>query len=153
MRLYVVRHAHAGSRSTWKGHDHHRPLSGKGEKEALGIADLLEPRPIRHLLSSPLHRCVLTFEPIAERLGLETKVDRRLAEGGTGEGVLELARELLPDEAAVCTHGDVIPDLLHVLVTTGTTISDPLVWPKGSTWELRFDGDRVVKAKYHPRRE
>jgi hypothetical protein len=47
----------------------------------------------------------------------------------------------------------VVPDLLHVLAKAGTPIHDPLVWPKGSTWELRWEGDRVAKAKYHPRPE
>jgi 8-oxo-dGTP diphosphatase len=146
----LLRHSHAGHRSTWAGDDRERPLSGRGEKEGAGIADVLDSRPLRHLVSSPARRCVMTFEPLAERLGLDIVVDRRLDEGGDGEGLLALGRELLPDEAAVCTHGDVIPDLLHLLTANGTALNDALVWPKASTWELRWEGSGIAKAKYHP---
>jgi 8-oxo-dGTP diphosphatase len=149
MRLYVVRHAHAGSRSSWPGDDRERPLSAKGEKQALRIADLLESRPIARVVSSPSRRCVMTVEPLAARLGVAVEIDRRLDEGGNGDDALRLARELLPDESVVCSHGDVIPDLLHVLATSGTQFRDPMQWPKGSTWELRWDGDVAARGVFH----
>src|SRR5688572_23290026 len=53
MALFLVRHAHAGRRRGWDGPDDQRPLSSKGEKEALGLADRLESKGITHLVSSP----------------------------------------------------------------------------------------------------
>src|SRR5687767_4306918 len=79
--LYLVRHAHAGRRRGWDGPDDQRPLSSKGEKEALGLADRLESKGITHLVSSPAVRCVQSLEPLAERLGLPIAVDHRIAEG------------------------------------------------------------------------
>jgi 8-oxo-dGTP diphosphatase len=148
MRLYVVRHGNAGSSSAWDGPDTERPLSRKGEKQALGIADGLSTRPIARLVSSPSKRCVQTLEPLAERLGLTVEIDARLDETSSGTDALALAHALRHAEAVVCSHGDVIPDLLHVLANQGTVFRDPMVWPKGSTWVLRWDGDRITKARF-----
>jgi 8-oxo-dGTP diphosphatase len=150
MRLYVVRHANAGSRSTWRGNDRDRPLSDKGEKQALGIADKLGSRPIRRVVSGPAARCVQTVEPLAERLGITVEIDRRLDEGHDGEDALELATELRSAEAVLCSHGDVIPDLLHLLANRGTVFRDPMVWPKGSTWALRWEDGRITRARFIP---
>lgn len=150
MKLYVVRHAHAGSRHGWHADDHDRPLSGKGEKQASAIADLLERGGVRRLVSSPYLRCVQTFDAAAARLGLDIEVDDRLAEGHRGEEALELAAELRGEPAAICTHGDVLPDMLHVLATHGARFKDPLVWPKGSTWVLEWHRDRLASGKFVP---
>ena len=91
-----------------------------------------------------------TVEPLAERLGLEVEIDRRLDEGRDGDGALELAMELCDAEAVLCSHGDVIPDLLHLLATRGTAFRDPMVWPKGSTWALRWEDGRITKARFIP---
>jgi 8-oxo-dGTP diphosphatase len=150
MRLYAVRHAHAGSRSSWRGDDRERPLSSKGEKQALGIADQLGDRDITRLVSSPSLRCVQTLEPLAAQLGLEVKIDDRLDEGNDAEAALEVADELRDTNAAICTHGDVIPDLLHHLAAAGTRFRDPIQFPKASTWELRWDGKAFKDARYIP---
>jgi 8-oxo-dGTP diphosphatase len=150
VKLYVVRHAHAGSRAGWRGDDHERPLSAKGEKQARAIADLLERGGVARLVSSPFVRCVQTFDPAAARLGVKVEVDDRLAEGRRGEDALELAGELRHEPAALCTHGDVVPDLLHILSNEGARLRDPLVWPKGSTWVLEWSGNTLANGEYVP---
>ena len=151
MALYVVRHAHAGRRSAWHAPDDQRPLSSKGEKEALGIADQLEGAGITRLLSSPAVRCVQTLQPLAERLGRDIETDERLAEGGDVDEVLALCHELETDAAiALCTHGDIVPELLHRAATDGARFDQPLTWPKGSTWVFERDGERVVSARFLP---
>ena len=42
MEIHLVRHAHAGNRSAWRGDDRVRPLSAKGRAQADAIADALE---------------------------------------------------------------------------------------------------------------
>jgi phosphohistidine phosphatase SixA len=152
MKLYVVRHAHAGSRSAWHGADADRPLSRRGRKQAAGIADHLAGVGVARLVSSPSVRCLQTLEPLAERLGLPVDADDRLLEGADGEQALALAGELSKEgtAAVVCSHGDVIPDLLRILHTRTTRFKDPLVWPKGSIWVLTRDGERWTKARYIP---
>jgi 8-oxo-dGTP diphosphatase len=51
---------------------------------------------------------------------------------------------------AFCSHGDVIPEILDELVRRGTTLEDEPRWQKGSSWVLRWDGDRIATARYLP---
>lgn len=151
MRLHVVRHAAAGSRVGWRGCDPDRPLSGKGRRQAAGIAEMLAAAGIARLVSSPYVRCVQTLEPLAAALSLAVETDGRLAEGAGGEAALELASELgAGGHAVVCSHGDVIPEMLHHLRGNGTRFTQPLLWPKGSTWVLTGNGGRWTRARYVP---
>jgi broad specificity phosphatase PhoE len=154
MRLYVVRHAHAGSRSSWAGPESTRPLSKKGRRQAARIADELAEAGIARLVSSPAIRCVQTLEPLGERLGLKVDADGRLLEGATGSEALGLAGELCTaagQAVAVCSHGDVIPELLRELRHHGgARIDDPFLWPKASTWIVTWDEGRWASARYSP---
>lgn len=150
MRLYVVRHGHAGSRSSWDGSDETRPLTNRGRHQADAIAADLRSAGATRLVSSPYRRCTQTLEPLALHLGLAVESDDRLAEGAGGEQALALADELRkePEAAVVCSHGDVIPELLRILKATTARFRDPFIWPKGSTWVVTWNGDRWVKARY-----
>jgi broad specificity phosphatase PhoE len=152
MKLYVVRHAHAGSRSAWGGPDDDRPLSRRGHKQATAIADQLAGVGLSRLVSSPSIRCVQTLEPLADRLGLRVDADDRLREGSDGDQALVLAAELSKERTAalICSHGDVIPDMLRILKAGTTRFRDPFMWPKGSIWVLTRDGARWSKARYIP---
>jgi 8-oxo-dGTP diphosphatase len=152
MKLYVVRHAHAGSRSAWDGPDDGRPLSRRGHKQAAAVANQLAGVRLSRLVSSPSVRCVQTLEPLADRLGLRIDADDRLLEGADGDQALGLAGELSKEgtAAAICSHGDVIPDMLRILKAGTTRFKDPFVWPKGSIWVLTGDGERWTKARYIP---
>jgi 8-oxo-dGTP diphosphatase len=149
-KLFVVRHADAGHRSEWDGPDRERPLSTRGWRQAQGLsASIGEDRPQR-LLASPYTRCVQTLEPLADQLGLAVEPDPRLAEGAGASGALELADELAATPAVLCSHGDVIPDLLDALVAQGVKLDDEPRWQKASTWVLLRDGTRLAKARYLP---
>jgi broad specificity phosphatase PhoE len=150
MRLYIVRHAHAGSRSSWEGPDESRPLTIKGHRQSAAIAEALAGAGASRLVSSPYRRCTQTLDPLADQLGLAVEDDDRLAEGATGDDALGLADELRKehDAAVVCSHGDVIPEMLRILKATTTRFKDPFVWPKGSTWVVTWDGGKWSKARY-----
>lgn len=148
--LYVVRHAHAGSRDQADGPDHLRPLSERGERQAQALIEVLGEAGITRLVSSPYTRCMQTLEPLAAALGLAVEADGRLAEGSGFGPALALAEELAGETAVVCSHGDVIPDLLEALVRRGMELQDPARWPKGSTWVLTRDDEGFVKARYLP---
>jgi 8-oxo-dGTP diphosphatase len=149
-KLYVVRHADAGHRSDWSGPDHKRPLSARGERQADGIRNELADSGVVRLVSSPYTRCVQTLEPLAKELGLTVEADERLAEGARTRDVLALVDELQGAPAAVCSHGDVIPDLLEALLRDGLKLRDELRWQKASTWVLTRDGGRLTKGRYVP---
>ncbi len=145
-RLYLVRHASAGDRDKWAGDDDLRPLDKKGRRQAAGLVEQLagSSGPV---ISSPSVRCVQTVEPLAIARGMEIETTTDLAEG-TGLKVLDVMRAA-PDGAALCTHGDVLFDLLGVLHRQGVVPGSAQA-QKGSTWVLGLDGDRVVEAGYLP---
>ena len=149
-KLFVVRHADAGQRSSWDGPDRTRPLSERGWRQADGLVDVLREAAPTRLLASPYTRCVQTLEPLGRELGIEVEADDRLAEGTGSLGARELADALRGEPAVLCSHGDVIPDLLDSLVRDGVKLKDDLRWQKASTWVLSREGGRLAKGRYLP---
>ncbi len=47
----------------------------------------------------------------------------------------------MPDGAVLCSHGDVIGEVIDALVRRGCELTSPPDWRKGSTWVLRRDDD------------
>lgn len=150
--MLLVRHAKAGDRDAWEGPDHLRPLSRKGAAQAARLAEDLGGQGVTRVVSSPYLRCVQTVEPLAERLGLGVEESDALAEGASVDQIAGLLQALRHETAVLCTHGDVIPTLLHLLVRRdGLRLPPGFPCAKGSTWVLRPDGDgRLVEAEYLP---
>jgi phosphohistidine phosphatase SixA len=149
-KLYVVRHADAGHRGGHHELDSERTLSERGWRQAEGLREQLGEAGITRLLASPFLRCVQTLRPLGEHLGVGVEVDDRLSEGQGSAGALALAKEVSDTTAALCSHGDVIPDLLDALLASGTKLKDELRWQKASAWVLTWDGDQLSKGKYLP---
>jgi phosphohistidine phosphatase SixA len=156
--VHVVRHAHAGDRNAWSGDDQLRPLSPKGRRQAEAIAERLAARGVDRLLSSGFTRCVETLEPLGHLRVAPIEVAPELAEGADPDDALALVLGLEGTEAALCSHGDVIPGLMVLLARKGVELvdgrplrdGDVLRCGKGSTWELELDGGAVVRAAYIP---
>jgi broad specificity phosphatase PhoE len=147
--LYLLRHAHAGNKKKWSGPDDRRPLSAAGRREAAGLVTLLHDRPIATILSSPALRCEQTVRPLAERRGLPVGLDDRLDVDADLDDAAKLLRPDLGD-VLLCSHGELIGQLIGLLKERGAPIDQDARWPKGSTWLLRFSGDRVAEATYLP---
>lgn len=148
MALLVVRHAHAGERSGWTGDDRLRPLSEKGRKQAAALVDSLSLHPVKRVLSSPAVRCIATVEPLAARFGLDVVSDDRLMEGASSADVASLLRDA--GDAALCSHGDVIPVLLRQLVDEGMRPAQGLRWSKASAWVVERDERGWGPGSYVP---
>ena len=149
MTVYLVRHARAGSRGRWKGDDTLRPLSKLGRAQAEGIAKRLARKPIDIVLSSPYLRCVSTVEPAAIKHRLEVETSDALAEGANVSQALRLFEKVQDREAVLCTHGDVMQDLLDHFGRHGVKLRDQRM-EKGSIWVLDVGRDGVEKARYVP---
>ncbi len=124
MTLYVVRHAKAGSRSAWPASDDLRPLTKPGRRQAEGVADALAGVGITRILSSPYVRCRQTVEPLGERTRLPVDLSDALSEGAAGVDTLALLDKLGDESAALCTHGDVIGELLRYCHHHGVATGD-----------------------------
>ena len=147
--IYLVRHAKAGERRVWDGDDEDRPLSKHGWKQSESIANRLADKGATSLYSSPYVRCMQTLEPLARRLGVDVHAERRLYEGEPFEPVLELLTEV-PTGAVLCSHGDIVPDVIQALARRGMEVQSKPDWRKGSIWVLKRKGDRITKGKVWP---
>jgi 8-oxo-dGTP diphosphatase len=150
MAAYVVRHAKAGNRSEWMGDDRLRPLTKSGEKQAEALADLLANKPIDKILSSGYLRCLQTVEPLAARSKLPVEPVKELEEGAGGDGVVRLIQKFKGRNIVLCTHGDVMEELLERLIAEGLVPRARAMMEKGSTWVLEEKDGTITGAKYLP---
>lgn len=149
--LYLVRHAHAGSRAGWNGaDDRERPLSDKGHAQARHFASEVAGASIRKLWSSPAIRCVQTLEPLADALDADVKVAPELAEGADPDAAIAFLVAHARHDTAFCSHGDLIPKVIRRLASNGMRTTDPSIATKGSWWVLEVDGGRIVTGRYVP---
>jgi 8-oxo-dGTP diphosphatase len=146
--IYLVRHAKAGERRVWEGDDELRPLSKHGWKQAEAVGKRLADH-ASSLHSSPYVRCVQTLEPLAKRIDVSIQDERRLYEGEPFEPVLDLLNEV-GDGAVLCSHGDIIPDVIRALSRRGMEVQTPPDWRKASIWVLKRKGDHIAKGKVWP---
>ncbi len=148
--IYLVRHARAGDRAKWEGEDRLRPLSNPGRRQAAGLVDQLKKRRIERVVSSPYARCVQSVEPLAQARKLEIEESEALAEGAGFQAALGLIKEVAGVDAVLCTHGDVIWELLDHLHENRVLRGGQLRFEEGSTWLLEEKGGRIVNASFLP---
>jgi 8-oxo-dGTP diphosphatase len=146
--LLLVRHAVALDRHAFDGDDDERPLRKRGRRQAEALVTLLADQEVDRVLTSPSVRCVETVAPLAAARGVALEETADLAEGATHEAVA-LVRSLFGRNAALCSHGDVIPRVLeHLVVHDGIDLGNDPRCSKASVWVLEDDGERAVKAFY-----
>jgi 8-oxo-dGTP diphosphatase len=147
--VYLVRHARAGSRGRWKGDDALRPLSKIGRGQSDEIAKRLLRKPIVTIVSSPFVRCVETVQPLADKRKLTVETSDSLAEGARLAQALRLFEKVQDRESVLCTHGDVMEDLLDHFGRHGVKLRDHRM-EKGSIWVFDVGPGGVEKARYVP---
>jgi 8-oxo-dGTP diphosphatase len=136
--LLLVRHASAGDRELWEGHDHERPLDERGLRQAEALVDQLAGFTIERVLTSPALRCTQTVEPLATARGLALEVLDELAEHRHTHDGADLVRELAGSPLVVCGHGG-----LHYV------LRDAPKWKKSATLVLD-DELRLVEVLKPP---
>jgi 8-oxo-(d)GTP phosphatase len=146
----LVRHARAGERKTWNGHDALRPIDPAGLLEAERLAEVLPVfEPVRLVAATPL-RCRQTLEPVAHRLGLPIVSDSAFAEPADTDDVpakVKLAAARLAElrdegTAVVCSQGKMMPPLLARLLDEDDP--RPYKTPKGGGWVLAWSGETLT---------
>lgn len=150
-RVFLVRHAHAGDRSSWNGNDSKRPLTPKGRRQAEGLANKLKNEGVTQLLTSSSTRCVETLEPLSRLLGIDIEEHPALEEGAKAKETASLITELAESRTVLVTHGDVILATLERLAKKGANLRLPVAAKKGSTWVLHpADDGSIEKGVYLP---
>jgi 8-oxo-(d)GTP phosphatase len=144
MTLLFVRHAVALRRRDWTKPDDLRPLSPRGYQQADALPGLLAGYGVTRILSSPSTRCRETVQPLAAQLGLPIEERPELAEGARTAALALL--DDLEGATVLCSHGDVLPELLAEVVPLGSLPAGDLRCEKGSTWVV----EGRVTASYLP---
>jgi 8-oxo-dGTP diphosphatase len=147
MTVYLVRHAKAGSRKAWSGDDDQRPLSKRGRTQARAIAKSLAGDRITRIVSSPFVRCRETVEPLAHRTSVDVELADALAEGAPLAESLRLVEKVAGDTAVLCSHGDVLGNLLNHYASIGVALGDDRL-EKASVWVLDVVDGEVRAAHY-----
>ncbi len=148
---YLVRHASAGMRDDADPSDEQRPLDDTGIVQASKLTSWLRHEPIDTIVSSPYLRCRQTVEPLAAALGLEVTVSDALAEGTPIERSWELLASVASATAVLCSHGDVIPDLIRRAQLRGMHVPGKSGSAKGSVWTLQhWEGETFATGIYTP---
>jgi phosphohistidine phosphatase SixA len=142
----LVRHAHAGNKARWQGPDSLRPLSRSGLAEAAGLVVRLRDYPVGQILSSPTVRCRQTVQPLADDRGLPIEPVPALGVAAELDQVLALLAEDRLRNAVVCTHGELIGQVVARLAAGEA----PLAWPKGSAWLIEGVDGRLSLGRYLP---
>ncbi len=150
MTLHLIRHAAAGDRTRSDADDLERPLDERGRLQAAAITTHLEHTPVRAIWSSIATRCVETVTPLAEARQLEVQTTRVLTEGALPVDVLELLREeaAVDGDLVLCSHGDLIPEVLNRLLRDGMAIVGARGCEKGSIWSLETKGRDIIRGNY-----
>ncbi len=104
------------------------------------------------LLSSPYLRCLQTMELIAAKTGLAVSEEAALTPND-GSAAMACIRQLAATEPSgaivVCTHGEVIGDVLVALAREdGVRLGRRPPGLKGCAWDLDVRKNRVVAARY-----
>ena len=149
MSLFLVRHAKAGKRSQWDDDDSLRPLVAEGVRQSEVIAEAIAPLHPTALFSSPYLRCMQTLEPLGKAVGLPVVAHELLAEGVDFIGTVDWMHTLA-DGAVMCSHGDVIPEVIDALERRGMEVSGFRESRKGSVWVLERRNDAFIGGHAWP---
>ena len=129
--------------------DIERPLAVRGFDQAQALVGLLGDKGITLWFTSPAVRCRQTLDPLAAHLGLPIDEAPELLEGSSVAGARALLDSVAGADVALCSHGDVIPDVVNRLIAEGMDANGRDT-KKGSTWVLTHDGRRFVRGRYLP---
>jgi len=147
--IYLVRHALAGVKADWRKQDWLRPLDRDGVRQAKRLHHRLETVPLTRILSSHYRRCVDTVRPLAIAEGIEVEKLKELGAKADADGVMALFGTTLSGESAVvCSHGEIIGDVIGKLAADGVPLRGPREWRKGSMWVLQTRKGTVRRGRY-----
>lgn len=152
--LIVLRHASAGSRSSWGGADLARPLDAGGAADADRLAWLLGCFGGGRVISSAAERCVATVRPFAALTGAKIEIEPLFTVGvqAAAEAVALRAAALATEDGPVvaCAHRENLP-LLLAAVCARLDARPPggRALRKGRFWVLHVAGGVLAGAERH----
>jgi 8-oxo-dGTP pyrophosphatase MutT (NUDIX family)/phosphohistidine phosphatase SixA len=162
----LVRHTSARIKKAWRDHGHRddldRPLTARGQAQAVHLAGLLCCFGPARVISSAAQRCMATVQPYATLAGTKVEAEPAftLAAGdapGAGTWMATgVARQRIADLVAagepvvICGHRENLPSLLAwVCEELAAPVPHGPPLPKGSFWVLHTSTGQLVTAEQH----
>ncbi len=149
--LIALRHGKAVQSGSWDGPDCSRPLTERGVKQAAAIVPTITAWQPQRIVSSTATRCVTTVAPLAAATGIQIKRTERYSQDAFEQGIADVRsgigkRVRSRKTAVICSHGPVLPEILHeIALATGTThgayISDAASLNTGSFSVVHLSSD------------
>ena len=162
LKLYLIRHGHAGDPDRWEGPDDSRPLSERGRRDLRRTAAVLARREtIDILCTSPLVRAVQTAEIVAAAVGYGGRLvvsEALEPEARVSRTVAWLAALEGEDSVALCAHEPILSSLAGALLQVdrfaalrkGEAVRLRLPEGPGHPGELRWRIDPETGARETP---
>ncbi|NKZ03508.1 NUDIX hydrolase [Actinomadura latina] len=149
--LIILRHASAGEKHEWREPDSLRPLDAAGRREAAALAGLLHAYGPLQVISSATARCLETVLPYARLVRTSIATDAAFTVGDTGpEQAMERLLSLTGVPALVCTHGEIVSELVSGLCRElGEKVPDDPSLRKAEFWAAHLTGDSMTALERH----
>ncbi|MFB4305320.1 NUDIX domain-containing protein [Actinomadura sp. GTD37] len=149
--LVILRHASAGEKHAWREADELRPLDAAGRREAAALTGLLHAYGPLRVISSATARCLETVLPYARLTRAPVATDAAFTVGDTGPAqAVERLLTLTGVPAVVCTHGEVVSELVTGLCRElGEKVPDDPSLRKAEFWVAHLAGDAMASLERH----
>ncbi|WP_407341907.1 SixA phosphatase family protein [Pengzhenrongella phosphoraccumulans] len=148
--MILVRHAHAGHKADWDRDDNLRPLTARGLVQAESLVRSLADDEIAVVWTSAAVRCRQTVEPLAAARGVVVQDHALLAKDGSVDELLDWILSNPTAPWALCTHGEVLHELLIVARSSGRVTAPARATEKGAAWRVRQHEDGATALEYVP---
>lgn len=145
----LVRHAHAGDKTRWRGADADRALSMLGHQQARSLVTALRGIELHTLFSSPTARCRDTLIPLAVARDLPIQDHPLLAPNASGDELFAALRTSDIDGILWCTHGEILDALAALARANGSTgVPAAPTTAKGGAWIVDRSARRSERLRY-----
>jgi phosphohistidine phosphatase SixA len=148
--VILVRHAHAGNKALWRHADELRPLTVWGMAQAASLVGTLAQDDISVVWSSPAIRCRQTVQFLAARRGVSVQDHPLLAKDAPTDALLDWVLADPSEPCVLCTHGEVLQELLVVARASGLVTAPEVETQKGAAWRIRAHEDGTTELQYVP---
>jgi 8-oxo-dGTP pyrophosphatase MutT (NUDIX family)/phosphohistidine phosphatase SixA len=156
----LLRHAAARSRKAWReaGHpdDLPRPLTARGQGQALRLASVLACFGPARVVSSPAERCLATVRPYAALAGVPVEAEPAFLPEAPAAALRDRITALATagQPLVVCAHRENLPGLLATVCgNLGTPVPPGPPLHKGAFWALQLSQSQVTSAEQHSLRD
>lgn len=117
--IIALRHAQATPAIGWPGNDESRPLTSRGQAQAMQIVPMLQAFAPSRLISSTAVRCLSTIAPLAQSADIEPEITASISQNlslGWSDVAATLDEILASGVPTVlCSHSPMIPPILDAV--------------------------------------